>query len=327
MVLGGEHPFWRDTLLTTATTPKQPQANTQILLDSGTNELEVLVFGIGQGVYGVNVAKVREVILPVSLAVSPEQPPAVLGMFNLRGRVLPLIDLHDYFDIEPADSSIRNRKIIVTEFNGTQAAFQVEYVEQIYRMSWTDIRPVPETDGQSQFAVTGIAEIDDRLVLMMDFESIFDHISMHDQLHIDCVENDLGVDRGSVRIFLAEDSSFIREIMKSVLIRSGYTQVQAFTNGLDAWQALEGILSQEGGDSLPDVLVTDIEMPQMDGLALTRRFKSHPQLSHIPVVLFSSLITDDTRHKGEQVGADAQLAKPQLPELVGVVDRWMQSKS
>ena len=308
-------------------TPDTPakQNNAEILLESGTNELEVLVFGMGNQVYGVNVAKVREVILPVEVSASPDQPPAVMGVFNLRNRVLPLVDLHHYFEIDPHDANPRNRRVIVTEFNGEHAAFQVENVEQIYRISWTDVRSVPQIHKSQQFAVTGITEINDRLVLMIDFESVFDHISMQDKLHIEHVENELGVDRGSCRVLLAEDSNFMRGIMEKVLSGSGYTQVKSFTNGADAWQALQ----KSGNDAQPafDIIITDIEMPQMDGLALTRNIKSTPSLEHLPVLLFSSLITDATRHKGEQVGANEQITKPQLPELVQIVDRWIQERS
>ncbi len=312
-------------MATSTAPPDAKQTKAEILLESGTNELEILVFSLGDGVYGVNVAKVREVILPVEVSSSPEQPESVLGMFNLRSRVLPLVDLHHYFGIKPADVNPKNRRIIVMEFNGQQASFQVESVDQIYRMSWKNVKPVPEASSSQQFAVTGITEIKGQLVLMLDFESVFDHISMQDNLHIDSVENKLGVDRGQCRVLIAEDSNFIRGIIEKVLVNSGYTQVQSFTNGGDAWDTLQAAAGNS--ESAPDVVVTDIEMPMMDGLALTKAIKTHAQLKHIPVLLFSSLVTDDTRHKGQQVGADEQIAKPQLPELVGYVDKLVQQSS
>lgn len=305
-----------------------PQKAADILLESGTNELEVLVFFLADQPFGVNVAKVREVIQPQTVAASPNQPPCVRGMFNLRGRVLPLVDLHQYFNITPAESDPKKHRVIVTEFNGAQAAFSVERVEHIYRMSWDLMRPVPETglagEGHEGFAITGITEINGRLVLMLDFESVFDHINMQDKLHIDRVENPLGVDRGSQRIWIAEDSKFIRCIMERVLANSGYTQLEAFPNGLEAWQAVQQCV--QAGAPLPHLVITDIEMPQMDGLHLTRRIKSDPNLGHLPVLLFSSLITADTRHKGAAVGADEQIAKPDLPDLVTIVDRWVQQR-
>ncbi len=304
-----------------------PAKNTRddILLESGTNELEVLIFGLGEQSYGVNVAKVREVIQTVTIAASPGQPPNVMGMFNLRGAVLPLVDLHSYFKIDPVDSDPQSHRIIVTEFNGAQAAFKVERVEHIHRMSWQEVRSVPDETGSEHMSVTGITEIDGKLVLMLDFESIFDHISMQNTLHITEVENELGVDRGSFNVFIAEDSRFIRNIMQSVLSNSGYEKVTAFTNGGDCWKAIDDAVRT--GKPTPDILITDIEMPQMDGLHLTRKVRATSGLEDIPILLFSSLITDDTRHKGEACGANQQVAKPELPKLVQIVDGWIQKQS
>ena len=296
-----------------------------ILLESGTNELEVLIFGLGKQAYGVNVAKVREVILPVPVAASPGQPPHVMGMFNLRDVVLPLVNLQSYFNIDPIDPDPENHRIIVTEFNGTHAAFKVERVDHIHRMSWKSIRTVPDETGSEHMAVTGITEIGDQLVLMLDFESIFDHISMQNTLHIGNVENELGVDRGSMNVFIADDSKFIRGIMNTVLTGSGYTNVTSFTNGQDCWDAIQASANGEG--TKPDVLVTDIEMPQMDGLHLTRKVRSLSIFADMPVVLFSSLISDDSHHKGETVGANQQIAKPELLKLVQIVDSWVQKIS
>ena len=302
-----------------------PQKQAEILLESGTNELEILVFSIGDQSFGVNVAKVREVITPQQVSASPGQPPCVKGVFNLRNVVLPLVDLHKYLKITPVDTNPKNYRIIVTEFNGVRTAYQVEGVESIYRMSWQLMKPVPETYGSHHFAVTGITEINGRLIMMLDFESIHDHICIQDNLHIRRVENKLGIDRSSRRIMLAEDSKFVIDIMRSVLINSGYGHVDCYSNGLDAWNALNASISAE--TSKPDLIITDIEMPQVDGLHMTRRIKDHPQWRSIPVILFSSLITTDTRHKGQQVGADEQISKPDLPNLVDIVDKWMQKIS
>jgi len=296
-----------------------------ILLESGTNELEVLIFGLGEQSYGVNVAKVREVILPVDIAASPGQPENVMGMFNLRGVVLPLVDLHSYFNIDPVNSDPANHRIIVTEFNGSQAAFKVERVKHIHRMSWSDVKSVPEETGSDHMSVTGITEIKGQLVLMLDFESVFDHIAMQNTLHITEVENELGVDRSSFHVFLAEDSTFIRNIMINVLSNSGYENVSAFTNGGDCWKAIDDAV--RNGKPTPDILITDIEMPQMDGLHLTRKVRDTAGLEDIPILLFSSLITDDTRHKGEACGANQQIAKPELPMLVQIVDGWIKKQA
>lgn len=303
---------------TTTTEKNQPD----ILLESGTNELEVLVFNLAGQSFGVNVAKVREVILPVKATASPDRPNAVKGMFNLRGKVLPLVDLYEYFKYTPREEACSDdRRIIVTEFNGQMSAFLVDAVEQIHRMSWQNVREVPSMlEGKNHVAVTGVTEIDDRLILMLDFESIVDRISLNDQLHIKDVENPLDIDRRSKRIFFAEDSLFIGKLMIDLLHNCGYTQAQLFRNGGLAWDALNELKRE--GSPLPDLLITDIEMPQMDGFALTRSIKDDSVLSDIPVILFSSLITPDTLHKGQQVGALKQMNKPQLRELIEIVDQY-----
>jgi len=301
--------------------PNDTHDHSDILLESGTNELEVLIFRLSGQRYGVNVAKVREVILPVVTAASPNQPESVLGMFNLRGKVMPLVDLHHYFELEPETEGVQSGRVIVTEFNGQSAGFRVDGVEQIHRMSWASMREVPQIhESGNHFAVTGVTEINKELILMLDFESIVDHIALNKQLHIKHVENPLGVDRGSKRIFLAEDSRFIANLMIELLHNSGYTQAQLFRNGGQAWDALNTLI--KAGQPLPQLLVSDIEMPQMDGLALTRRIKETAALRDIPVILFSSLITADTLHKGEQVGAMRQISKPQLTELVQIIDGY-----
>lgn len=179
--------------------------------------------------------------------------------------------------------------------------------------------------GTDDIAVTGITRINDRLVMMLDFESIFDAISMQKKLHIDRVENSMQVDRHSCRILIAEDSSFIRKRIRDVLVNSGYQHVECHTNGEDAWNALQA--SANDPQTSIHLIISDVEMPKMDGYALTRNIKSHPKLKSVPVLLFSSLITPDSLHKGRQVGADDQLAKPQLEELVGIADRWISSAS
>ena len=300
----------------------QTPQHSDILLESGTNELEVLVFGVGRGLFGVNVAKVREVITPLPVTACPHQPPAVSGVFNLRGVVLPLVDLHEFLAFEPGNTDPKTHRIIVTEFNGQQAAFKVEHVEHIHRMSWSAMKGVPDSHGQSGFAITGITEIKDRLVLMLDFESIYDAVAFQHDLHVDSVDNRLGVDRSRRRVLIAEDSPFVMDMMSSVLINSGYGHVETVKTGADAWTALEAGLA--GSQPLPDIVISDVEMPQMDGLALTKKVKAHPALRDIPMLLFSSLITEDTRHKGEAVGADQQLSKPDLPRLVDIVDGYVQ---
>lgn len=303
-----------------------------ILLDAGTNELEVLVFGLAGGWYGVNVAKVREVIRPVKVTASPHRHESVVGIFNMRGSVITMVDLKKHLTLsdEPDRDPDAEGRIIITEFNGLRTGFLVDSVEQIHRMSWQNVKTAPNLNGLSSVEeiehgiCTGIIEIGDRLVLMIDFESVADAILFHEKLHIEKVENTDNVDRASKRVILAEDSPFMRDLMQKVLRSSGYDKLEVYPDGQSAWEAVEGSLKD--GSQPVDAVVSDIEMPRMDGLHMTKKIKGHDGLKHIPVVLFSSLVSEDNKKKGIQVGADVQIPKPDLPEMVILVDEAVTGK-
>ena len=300
---------------------------TEILLDAGTNELEVLVFKLAEGLFGVNVAKVREVIRYNEPTESPMRHSSVMGMINLRGQVVPMIDLKKHLDIGVADPQDPANRVIITEFNGIRSGYVVDGVDQIHRIKWSDVREAPDvhsidtscTDQVPVSSCTGVLEIDGKLVLMLDFESVADAILLSDKLHIDRVDNPDQVDRGSKRVILAEDSPFMRELMQRVLINSGYTGLEVFSNGADAWEAI----STTAEDRPIDAVVSDIEMPAMDGLHLCKRIRASrsPEIANLPVVLFSSLISEDNQKKGRQVGASVQIPKPELADVVRLVDK------
>jgi len=296
-----------------------------ILLDAGTNELETLIFRLSDGYFGVNVAKVREVVRWTEPTESPNRHRSVLGMINLRGKVIPLVDLARHLGIAEATEDHAERRIVITEFNGLHCGFVVDGVDQIHRLSWSRVQRAPELSGlgsaqkKAVNACTGLIDLEDKLVLMLDFESVADSILVQDSLHIAEVSNDIGVDRPSKKVLLAEDSPFMRDLMTKVFKASGYTAIEVHPDGLSAWQAIEANLKAEGTPY--DAIVSDIEMPQVDGLHLCKRIKETPALRDTPVVLFSSLISEDNKKKGSQVGADVQVAKPDLPEMVRLVDR------
>jgi two-component system, chemotaxis family, chemotaxis protein CheV len=324
-------------------TQATPNLTGDILLEAGTNELEVLVFSLRAGAsdspgtasasghFGVNVAKVREVIRAQQTVAAPGQHPSVVGMFNIRGSVIPVIDLAKHLGLRTGQraADAATQRIIITEFNGLRAGFLVDGVDQIHRMSWQRVRPSPAlaglaAHGSTQLSAhavsstTGIVEIKDHLVQMIDFESVADAILMQDKLKVQNVANDLGVDRAAKRVVIAEDSPFMRSIIERVFRASGYSQLKVFDNGEAAWLAIQH--AGETGTPL-DCVVSDIEMPRMDGLHLCKRIKQHAALKGVPVILFSSLISQDNLNKGQAVGADLQIAKPELAEMVRLVDR------
>ena len=293
----------------------------KILLESGTNELEVLVFTLAGQRYGVNVAKVREVVEPIEVTRLPQSHPSVTGVFQLRNTISPLVDLQHCLKLGGL-SAHNDGKIVIMEFNDARIGFLVEDVEQIYRVSWKNVAPVPDVEGVHDAPVTAIAHIADDMVLMLDFEKIVFDIGGVDLFAQSAQRVKKKVDRGEQRILIAEDSHVIRGMIKNNLVQAGYQNLTTSSDGQDAWERLESGVSIDG--TLPfDLLITDIEMPRMDGLHLTRRIKEHAQLKVLPVVVFSSLVSSDNVKKCEAVGADAQITNPQLAELVDLLDRLL----
>lgn len=300
--------------------------DTNILLESGTNEVEVLVFQVGQLTLGINVAKVREVLTMPCMTQLPSSHPSMYGCFRLREVVVPCLSLHKHLNEQPTSSS-EESVVILTEFNQYQIGFVVDKVERIHRLSWNLVMPVPPVISQGQAPVTAITRIDNRLITMLDFETIASEVALPTENHA-VVENKLDVARGAQLVAIADDSPTARKSVEAVLRDSGYTSVFAFENGAELWNWLLQKCHHECGERVPvDLVITDIEMPVTDGFHLTRNIKEHPQLRHIPVLLYSSILTPDNLKKGQQVRADAQITKPELHRVVSMADELIHRSS
>jgi len=281
----------------------------EILLESGTNEVELLVFHVG----GYTCA--------MSL---PQAHSSIRGVFKLRNDVIPCVSLLDHLGIAPTGENTEST-MILSDFNQQQTAFLVDQVERIYRISWKNILPVPGLDALAHAPVTALALWEDRLILMLDFEKIHDEVT-EQYFRTDAVDNPLGLAREELRILLAEDSPTVREAISNTLYQSGYQQVVFRENGAKAWQWFTEQLKMHGCvEEFCDLVICDVEMPQMDGLHLTRRIKEHPVLKTLPVLLYSSVITPDNYKKGQAVGADAQVSKPELAKVVHLADELIHS--
>lgn len=293
--------------------------DTNILLESGTNEVEVLVFQVGQLTLGINVAKVREILTVPRMTQLPSSHPSMYGCFRLREVVVPCLSLHKHLNEEPTTSS-EESVVILTEFNQYQLGFVVDVVERIHRLSWNQVMPVPSIVSNGRAPVTAVTRIDNRLIIMLDFETIASEIASGNDDH-QVVENTLNVPRGEQRVAIADDSPTARNAVEAVLRESGYKLVFAFENGALLWDWLSKEEQGNGDARSPvDLVITDVEMPVTDGLHLTRRIKEHPRFGHIPVLLYSSILTPDNLKKGQQVGADAQITKPELHRVVTMAD-------
>lgn len=292
-----------------------------ILLESGTNELEIVEFTIGNEHYGINVIKVREIIALMPPTKLPNSHPSLSGVIHLRGEVLPVINLAKVLGYAERGSQTEDRYII-TEMNQMKVAFHVHSVSRIHRISWTDIEKPTDLAQGEKGGLVGVIKFPDKMVLLLDFEKIVVDMNPQSGIHKGQLR-DLGPrQRSTKRIMIAEDSAILRKLLEETLGEAGYSNITFFRDGKEAWDALEA--NQEKIKDIVQLLITDIEMPQMDGLHLTKRVKDNPNLKELPVVIFSSLISDELRHKGEQVGADAQLTKPDIVNLIKVVDELIQ---
>lgn len=299
-------------------TPNQ----TKILLESGTNELEIMEFTVGGELFGINIAKIREIMRAQETKRMPNSHNFVEGIFKQRGEVITVIDLAKCLNIEKSENKSHDI-FILTHFNKLNFAFRVESVVGIDRVSWENIKKPDKViySGEDSVA-TAIAEYKDRLITILDFEKIIADISPETSITLDRLD-ELG-DRveSQKKILVAEDSMMLSNLIIGFLHKSGYKNTVKFNNGKEAWDYLTE--AKESGlpiSNYVSCIVSDIEMPLMDGHRLTKLIKTDDELKHIPVILFSSLISDELRIKGQEVGADEQITKPEIVELVNIIDR------
>lgn len=290
-----------------------------ILLESGTNELEIVEFEVQGNKYGINVMKVKEIIQPMPITFIPHAHLHIEGIIQLRGEVLPVIDMAKVLGLPPSQNNTTD-KYIVTEFNQQKVVFHVQNVTRIHRISWNDIEKPSEMYQGGNNQIIGVIKINETMILLIDFEKIVVDINPHSGIHVDQIRSLGERERSEKQIIVAEDSPLLRKLLHDTLHEAGYDRVEFFENGQLALDYLESTVEQENTFEKVQLLVTDIEMPKMDGHHLTRRIKDHPVLKKLPVIIFSSLITDELRHKGAGVGADAQVSKPEIARLVQLID-------
>jgi two-component system chemotaxis response regulator CheV len=293
-----------------------------ILLDTGTNEVEILELFIDEGkytgYYGVNVAKVLEIItMPAEVMRPPHlRGSFVTGIFNHRNKLVVLLDLAIWLGRKRVENI--QPKVLITEFNGIVTAFLVSGVTRIHRATWSDIRPLDGYAEDLTDSVTGVITLNERLVFLLDLEKAISDVDPRLAISVSrTIADTVTGDYKPIQILHADDSLVIRKTLKSRLEENRVFTVESVTNGDEAWSYLGEVKKKCAGGGEPlstyvDVVLTDIEMPGMDGYHLCKLIKDDPELKSIPVVLFSSLITEKLMHKGKAVGADAQFSKPDL---------------
>jgi len=300
---------------------------TNILLEAGTNELEIVEFYLEEpqaseaeaykGYYGVNVAKVLEIIRMPKITEMPQvSHPSVLGAFNLRNQIIPLVDLAQWLKKEHGDKE--PPKVIVCEFNNVTTAFMVSGVTRIHRISWEEVEaPNKYMSSLASNSITGVVRLEGRIIFILDLEKIVAELNPELGLRFD--ENVTWEEGTQYRALIADDSTLIREMIGDLLHRANFL-VEKTTHGGECWERLMHIkkIAEEENRPVTDyvqVVISDIEMPVMDGHNLTKRIKEDPMLKDLPVILFSSIISDKLRHKGDAVGADDQVSKPEITQV------------
>jgi two-component system chemotaxis response regulator CheV len=285
---------------------------------------EVAEFTLAGQSFGINGSKIKQLVplAEVEITKPPYNHPSVSGVFMFRGHTVPLISLNAYLDLAQDQEETERRVVVVTEFNEMTTAFVADRVNRIHRKAWNEFKPLDSFMAGQAPQILGSITIEEREILVLDLEHIvgeifpstitnYDESAFQDQPRL--------ADRGEVTVFFAEDSRIIRTQLCKVLASLGYTQVRPFENGLACLRAVEDSQAEGGEDGRPGLIITDIEMPQMDGLQLCEKVKKEMGLS-VPVIMFSSLINEQTAKKCEAVGADASVSKPQTDRLVELMD-------
>lgn len=286
-----------------------------ILLEAGTNELEIVIFQSGPFIFGINVMKVREIITMLPLTPLPGTPEAIMGLIELRGEVMTVIDLPMVIS-HPRDVG-ENDRLIVCEFNGEKSVLRVDQVTEIKRISWEQIDTPSDLARGMQGITNGVVKTGDQMIILLDYERIALELSRKDIMARESVKRLGARERSNKQVWIAEDSEMLRTLIIDTLDDAGYFNTTIFNNGKEALDAFEQ------SDVHCDLLITDIEMPQMDGLHLTKRLREMDQFADLPIVIFSSLISDDLKHKGDAVGANAQITKPEIGMLIATLDEFL----
>ncbi|MEO2068172.1 MAG: chemotaxis protein [Desulfurobacteriaceae bacterium] len=310
------------------------------ILETGANELEIIDFRMYElledgstyeWILGVNVAKVKEVIFkPHDIIKAPGLPPEAEGLAKIRGQMVPIISLARWMKIK---EPVNGKYVIVMEFLRETVGVVVHEAKRIRRIRWADIkRPPKSIDEKLGGKVVGVIEIEDnKLLLLLDFEGILDELGMIKIFGIEEIE---GIDeiekKGHFNILILDDSPVARKIIRRILERDGHTVFEA-QNGIEALQILHKWLEEakSSGRDITDyvqLIISDIEMPGMDGLTFTRKVKEDPELSKLPIIINTSLSDRANVDKSRFVGADAHLVKFDAPDLIKLVHQYAISK-
>ena len=288
--------------------------DSKILLENGTNEVEILEFTLSGHSYGINVAKITEIINYQPITPIPNAHPSIEGIFMPRDKMITAIDLKNCLQLGMSEPS---GLFIVTNFNKLDIAFHVDSVVGIHRLSWGDII-TPDASVVSDSSALGIIKINSKLIVILDFEKVVADINPETGLRTQQLAALGERARNDVPILIAEDSALLNKLIVETLNKAGYHNLIRTTNGQEAYNVINEAIKEGELKQHVQCVITDIEMPIMDGHRLTKLIKENDE--DIPVIIFSSLVNEEMRIKGKQLGADAQISKPEILDLIEVLD-------
>ncbi|HAS3579984.1 TPA: chemotaxis protein CheV [Vibrio cholerae] len=315
-----------------------------ILTESGTNELEIIESHLEKVLpdgrtktcyYGINVAKVREVIRVPETTDYPNAQPHMIGVFSSREILTPLVDLAGWLGV-PTSTDISKKYVIVTDFNRMTNGFLIDSISRIHRISWNDVEsPSQFLEAGEQDCVVAVVRQDKKLIMILDFEKIISDINPELSMEKYDVTVDRKVDlnqrmvtkRNAKTIMVVDDSAFIRSLIQDTLSSAGYNII-ACKDGGEAHEKLMELKQAAKEENVPvseliDAVVTDVEMPRMDGMHLIKRLRDDDSYSSMPIVMFSSLMSDDNRAKALALGANDTLTKPEIGKMVAMMDKYI----
>jgi len=291
-----------------------------ILLNAGTGEVEVVEFIVRGKHYAINVLKIKGIVTIDEVMPFPNTREEVAGLTNVRNEMDVVIDLS--FVLHKVHTQDYKKALgLLCEFNETKVVFLVDQVNGIRRIGWNDIKQT--TNIKAETLSIGSLMLDETIIILLDFETITIKAGIGNMWEAGTISEDTIVSRQE-KIMVVEDSRAIREMLKCVLEEAGFSNLKLFENGQLAKDYIFELKEKFGAKfrQQVDLVITDVEMPILDGYSLTRAIKEDDTLKELPVIIFSSLITEELQHKGKELGADAQLSKPSMNELVKVINMF-----
>jgi two-component system chemotaxis response regulator CheV len=284
--------------------------------DSSINEFELLEFKVGNNCYGINVAKIKEILSYKQPTPVPNAHEYIEGIFMPRNAIITSIDLAKALKTRPIERNGKDMSVI-TKFNDLTVSFHVQEVVGIHRVLWKDINRPDQTIDEKSLA-TGIIRINDRLIIVIDLEKIMSEISIELGLRVSGMDKIKSTEVHNEKILMVEDSTLLSKEIKDCLNIAGYKNVVQAKNGKVAWDILQEYKKQ-GKYSEFDCVITDIEMPIMDGKYLTKLIRDDEKYSKMPVVIFSTIV-DNADSNEIVIGADAELGKPDIVKLISTIN-------